>query len=125
MIIYVWGIMENQVPNFSHPEKGGILSAWHPRRGRSCIIPTINQRGPKQFQNARETSFGVIGPRLFNILPAYIRNISGCNINMFKNRLDNFLATVPDEPQIRIYTIMRRADTNSLVHMAQHAEHHY
>jgi len=31
---------------------------------------------------------------------------------------------VPDEPQIRGYTAMRRADTNSLVHMAQHAEAH-
>ena len=116
--------MENQVPNFSHPDEGGIQSAWHPRRGRNCIIPTFNLRGPKQFQNVRDKSFGITGPRLFNILPAYIRNISGCTINTFKNSLDKFLATVPDEPQIRGYTAMRRADTNSLVNMVQHAEAH-
>ena len=124
MILYVWRIMENQAPNFSHPDEGGIQSAWHPRRGRNCIIPTFNLRGPKQFQNVRDKSFGITGPRLFNILPAYIRNISGCTINTFKNRLDKFLATVPDEPQIRGYTAMRRADTNSLVNMVQHAEAH-
>ena len=33
--------------------------------------------------------------------------------------LDRFLATVPDEPQVRGYTAMRRAESNSLLRMAQ------
>ena len=32
-----------------------------------------------------------------------------------------FLATVPDEPQVRGYTAMRRAESNSLLHIAQSA----
>lgn len=125
MILYVWRIMEKQVPNFCRPDIGGIQTAWHPRRGRICRVPTLNLRGPKQFQNVRETSFGVKGPRLFNILPAHIRKLSGCSLDIFKNSLDKYLATVPDEPQIIGYTAMRRADTNSLLHMIQHASAHH
>ena len=117
--------MEKQVPNFSQPDKGGIVSVWHPRRGHICSVPTINLRGPKQFQNMREASFGVKGPKLFNILPAHIRNMAGCSLNTFKNSLDKYLATVPDEPQITGYTAMRRTDTNRLLHMAQHASAHH
>ena len=46
-------------------------------------------------------------------------NISGCTVETFKLHLDRFLATVPDEPQVRGYTAMRRAESNSLLHMAQ------
>ena len=69
----------------------------------------------------RYASFGVRGPRLFNILPANIRNITGCTVDSFKRSLDKYLATVPDEPQIRGYTSMRRAESNSLMQMAQFA----
>ena len=72
-----------------------------------------------RFQSLRYSSFGVVGPRLFNVLPVNIRNISGCTVETFKLHLDRFLATVPDEPQVRGYTAMRRAESNSLLHMAQ------
>ena len=36
-----------------------------------------------------------------------------------KRKLDNYLRTVPDEPQIPGYTAQRRAETNSLLDMAQ------
>ena len=121
IIIYIWKIMEQHTPNFSNTDLTGIKSVWHPRRGRNCIIPAVNFRGPKYVQTMRYASFGLRGPRLFNILPAYIRNISGCSVDSFKRRLDRYLATVPDEPQIRGYTSMRRADSNSLLHMAQFA----
>ena len=73
----------------------------------------------------RYSSFGVRGPRLFNILPANIRNITGCSVNSFKHRLDKYLITVPDEPQIRGYTAMRRAESNSLIQMARFASAQY
>ena len=76
-------------------------------------------RLPSTFQSLRYSSFGVVGPRLFNVLPVNIRNISGCTVETFKLHLDRFLATVPDEPQVRGYTAMRRAESNSLLHMAQ------
>ena len=74
---------------------------------------------PKRFQSLRYSSFGVAGPRLFNALPVNIRNISGCTAEIFKLHLDKFLATVPDELQVRGYTAMRRVESNSLLHMAQ------
>ena len=35
----------------------------------------------------------------------------------FKEKLDEFLATIPDEPQCPGYTAARRADSNSLLNM--------
>ena len=118
-IIYVWKIMENYVPNFSQSENTGIQEYWNPRRGRFCTVPAINLRSPRQIQAIRDASFGIRGPRLFNTLPIHVRNLSGCSVDAFKNKLDKFLSTVPDEPQIRGYTAMRRAESNSLIHMAQ------
>ena len=54
-----------------------------------------------------------------SVLPVNIRNISGCTVETFKLHLDRFHATVPDEPQVRGYIAMRRAESNSLLHMAQ------
>ena len=71
------------------------------------------------LQSLKYSSFGVVGPRLFNVLPVNIRNISGCSVETCKLHFDRFLATVPDEPQVRGYTAMRRAESNSLLHMAQ------
>ena len=118
-IIYVWKIMEKQVPNFSQLNHSGIQEYWNPRRGRYCTVPAINLRSSGRIQAIRNSSFGIRGPRLFNTLPAHIRNLSGCSVEAFKHSLDNYLTTVPDEPQIRGYTAMRRAETNSLLHMAQ------
>ena len=120
-LIYIWKIMENKVPNVSHTDQTGIQWFWHQRRGRNCIVPTINLRGPQHFQTVRNASFGVRGPRLFNKLPARIRNITGCTVDTFKQNLDKYLSTVPDEPQIRGYTSMRRAESNSLLEMSQFA----
>ena len=121
IIIYVWKIIEKQVPNFTHSDNTGIQEYWNPRRGRYCTVPVLNLRSPKKIQSIRHGSFGIKGPRLFNTLPAYLRNLSGCSVDEFKRSLDRYLATVPDEPQIRGYTAMRRTDSNSLLHMAQFA----
>ena len=113
--------MEGQVPNFSHLDHAGIQVVWHPRRGRNCIVPTVNLRSSSYIQNIRYASFGIRGPKLFNRLPAEIRNIFGCSVDAFKHKLDKYLQTVPDEPQIRRYTATRRAESNSLIHMARFA----
>ena len=118
IIIYIWRIMEGQVPNVSLSNHEGISYVWHPRRGRNCIVPSVSTRGSRHFQTVRYSSFGVRGPRLFNILPISIRNITGCSVDTFKRSLDRYLATVPDEPNIRGYTECRRAESNSLLHMA-------
>lgn len=121
MMIYVWRILEGQVPNFTDPDRGGIHANWHIRRGRSCRVPTVSRQAPASVQKLRHSSFAIHGPRLFNTLPAALRNKSDCTVEAFKRSLDNFLTNVPDEPQIPGYTAMRRAESNSLTHMTQFA----
>ena len=43
--------------------------------------------------------------------------MTNCSSESFKQALDTFLKTIPDEPQTHGYTYMRRADSNSLIHM--------
>ena len=110
-IIYIWSILEGLVPN---PKPEQIYSKFNPRLGRTCFIPTIK---PGCYQNLIRSSFAVHGATLFNSLPKEVRNLTNCDKNYFKRSLDNFLKTVPDEPQISGYTVFRRADTNSLLDM--------
>ena len=74
-----------------------------------------------QVTEARKFCNTVHAPRLFNALPAHVRNITGCSMDSFKRQLDKYLRTVPDEPQINGYTAIRRADSNNILHMIQSA----
>ena len=118
IIIYVWKILEDLVPNI-HDAKGigQITAKWHPRRGRECTLPPIVHKAAPSMKHLREASLPVRGQQLFNILPSSIRNITDCSVESFKRRLDKFLSTVPDGPQIPGYTAHRRAESNSLLDM--------
>ena len=94
-ILYVWKILERQVPNC-----GIQVKLEEGRLGRMCIVPAINRHAQKAVQTMREQTFQVNGPRLFNSLPAKVRNISNCSIDDFKMALDKYLETVPDEPNM-------------------------
>ena len=50
------------------------------------------------MQNLRRQIFQVAGPRLWNCLPKIVRNFQG-NQYEFKEKLDQFLTKVPDEPK--------------------------
>ena len=76
------------------------------------------------MQNLREASLPVRGQRLFNTLPQEVRNLTGCTVEHFKRSLDKYLRDIPDEPQIPGYTLMRRAETNSIIHMARLRQSH-
>ena len=80
------------------------------RNGRTVCIRTVNRNATTIIQRVRESN----GARLFYCLPRSIRNLSGCGIEMFKSNLDRFLKLVLDEPLIPGYTMMRRADSDSL-----------
>ena len=121
IIMYVWRILENLTPNFNDPNAGGIRAYWNDRRGRLCDVPAVRGQAPAAFRRIRYSSFGIIGPRLFNMLPKELRNITDCDLDVFKRKLDGFLKTVPDEPLVSGYTSYRRADSNSLIHMVQFA----
>ena len=92
-ILYTWKILEGKVPNCN------ITSQDHIRHGRTCLVPPLKHCSSK-IRTLRENSFQIQGPRLFNSLPANIRNKTKCNIEDFKLELDRFLQKVPDEPNI-------------------------
>ena len=56
----------------------------------------------------------VQGAKLFNILPKDLRiDFDSLTLNTFKNRLDVFLSTIPDQPTIPGHS--RVAETNSII----------
>ena len=127
-IIYIWRILEGQVPNIStqgsrgfiHEKPGSRLNSdTDSRLGRRCVIPPILTNCPTHIQKLREASLSVRGPRLFNSLPKSLRDMRNCTKEVFKSALDRYLQTIPDEPQIQGYTASRRAESNSLLHMQQ------
>ena len=81
----------------------------------------FSRQASAAIQRIRYSSFGVIGPKLFNSLPRELRNTTGCPLVNFKQRLDKYLKTVPDEPLVVGYTMYRRAESNSLTEMVQFA----
>ena len=95
-IIYVWKILRGLVPNC-----GLEFSERETRRGVECLIPPI--QGNSKVKSLREQSFKVHGGRLFNSIPKNIRNMSG-NLEDFKELLDKYLQTIPDEPKVESYT---------------------
>ena len=108
-------MLEGQVPDITsgkiyYINEGGRL-------GRKCSSPPIRNNAPSDVKRIRYASLAVKGPQLFNSIPADLRNLSNCSVDIFKRALDKFLAEVPDEPLIPGYTAMRRADSNSLVDM--------
>ena len=91
IIIYVWKILECQVPNFSPP----IRSRTSDRRGRSCIASHV---GVGRLGALAYNSFRWRAIRMFNQLPLFLRNTTVCSVYGFNKKLDLYLSTVPDIP---------------------------
>ena len=85
--------MENKVPNC-----GIELAKENKRLGRRCAIPALQKNGRKAIQTLREQTLQIEGARLFNCLPKKLRDIH--LMEDFKEQLDQWLATVPDQPRM-------------------------
>ena len=94
--LYVWKILEGLTTNC------GLETTTSDRRGREVII--LPARGKQGIQTLRENSFQVNGARIFNSLPMKIRNLSKIPLEDFKSKLDSYLETLPDEPNLPDYT---------------------
>ena len=97
-----------------------LKSHVSPRRGRFIELPTYNAKAPAAVRQARESSLAVHGARLFNTMPQHIRSIQTGTIEQFKNELDQWLSTIPDQPTIP--TKQRAAKTNSIIDQAAYAD---
>ena len=108
-IIFIWKIAMGLVDGYKLNFTGEGT-----RRGRECVAAEVVRHSPISVRKARENSLSVKGARMFNLLPAEIRNINSDNVQHFKKELDIFLKKIPDEPTI--VEEGRAAESNSLLH---------
>ena len=116
-IIYGWQQLEKLKENIL-----GLKSSWI---GTSRRI--ISTRIPYQFEGRRLTRANVTKiyncpsrrvERMFNSIPANIRNLSGVTTDTFKYHLDKWLKTLPDLPRMGNYSRFVAAETNNIQHQA-------
>ena len=114
-IIYLWSILEGQVPNILSNGTNLIKtqSDTNSRLGRTIQTrPLRNTR----FSNLRFNSLPFHGARLFNRLPKDVRNITGLPKMTFKRSLDSLLSHINDEPQLLQYSNSNQVQSNFLLH---------
>ena len=110
VIIYTYKILINQVPN------PGISFKSNKRTGIRAVVPQMTNNMTSLQKKLRVNSFVYSGSRLFNCLPMDLRNFtteSNSPVNSFKNLLDQFLFTIPDQPTVS--GLQRAADSNSII----------
>lgn len=95
-VLYVWKTLQGLVPNCGIT----VQNTPEDRVGRTCRIPRINTGATAAAKSLREQSFQVNGAQLFNSLPPFLRNMTTCSLDEFKERLDKYLERVPDEPSV-------------------------
>ena len=89
-IIYLWKIIRGLVPNC------GLSWGTQGRRGLLVQLPPLSG-SRASIRTLREHSFLAEAPRLFNSLPASIREHQGTVLS-FKRALDDLLGSIPDAP---------------------------
>ena len=107
-VIFLWKI--NQGLSGYNIEFTSLLG----RKGRSIILNTVVRTAPSLVINARERTLGDKGAQMFNILPDQLRCMNTDHIDTFKNHLDVFLSSIPDQPTMT--GLGRAAESNSLLH---------
>ena len=83
--------MEEIVPNLSPPMCVNVSE----RRGRLCVLKSVDKG---HIGTLAHSSFQWRWARIFNALPPKIRNLSNCDVLLFKRQLDNYLSLLPDVP---------------------------
>ena len=107
-IIYIYKILTGKVVNNLNIEFN-----IHQRRGRLCHINSICTTARTRVKTLKQNAFATRGPQLFNALPRHLRDTAEDNIDCFKNQLDKFLQTIPDQPKMPHYHLS--AASNSIV----------
>ena len=96
MIIQVWKILHEMVPNSTD-----ISFYNHLRHGPKAHLPQIHHTAQKSIQTLREESFGIRAIQLFNRMPTPVRTSS--SVDNLKVNLGRFLDTIPDKPPVSGY----------------------
>ena len=89
------------VPNIDGTIGHTMKNRKHPRHGTQCVIQYPTNRNPEQ--SLQENAITEFGPRLYNSLPKYLRDIESVKTEKFKFKLDKFVDTIPDQPKMPNY----------------------
>jgi hypothetical protein len=108
-VIFLWKISQGMVSGYNIEFTSGMS-----RRGRTIIPKRVVRAAPFVVRNAREKSLGVRGANIFNLLPENLRSMNTNHVDIFKNYLDVFLSSIPDQPTVTWPG--RAAESNSLLH---------
>ena len=95
MVLFLWKVSQGLVRGYSIE-----FTSSKGRRGRCALPNAVVASSPASVRNARESSLGVKGALIFNLLPAELRNVDSHNIDSFKTILGKFLTNIPDQPTI-------------------------
>lgn len=106
-ILYIYKILMGQTVNNLN-----IRSQNHQRLGR------VHRRAATRVKTLEENAFVIRGPLLFNSLPRYLRDSTDLSLEKFKNELDRFLWTLPDQPKLPLY-YLRAASNSTIDQLAQ------
>ena len=107
MIIFIWKVAQGLIQGYQ------ATFTSSPRRGRVMVVSPLNKKGPASLRNARESSLKVKGAQLFNVIPRAMRDMITGTPDQFKQMLDDWLSTIPDQPTIQ--GRQRAAASNSLL----------
>ena len=88
---------------------------WCTYTSFTAILNTESKNKTRQHN-----SISRFGSRLFDALPRYIRDCTGTTMDTFKAKLDKYLLTLPDEPNIPGYKMSIAASSNSIPDQIQY-----
>ena len=104
------------VPNIHGTIGHTIKTRKHPRHGTQCVIQYQTNINPAQ--SLQENAITVFGPRLYNSLPKYLRDIKSVKTEKFKFEIDKFLDTIPEQPKMPNY--VTASGSNSILEKLTH-----
>ena len=97
IIIMCFKIINNISPNDLN-----LQTITSDRRGIKLIVPPLNMHATQRARSMYESSFAVVGPKLWNTLPRRISTIT--SKEAFKVALSKHISMIPDEPPVDGYT---------------------
>ena len=104
------------VPNIDDTMLHTKKTSKHPRHVTQCVIQYPTNRNPAQ--SLQENAITVFGPRLYNSLLKYLRDIESVKSEKFNFELDKFLELIPDEPKMSNY--VTASGSNSILDQLTH-----
>ena len=97
IVMHMWKILHGLTSNDLE-----VQFTVNPRLGTLAKVPAVRTKSSAAHQTLYETSFSVMGPRLWNCIPWHIRAVS--KHDGFKHHMTAFMLSLPDKPPIRGFT---------------------